>query len=148
MLSHVWLSATMWIAAHQSPLSMEFSRQEDWSGLSFPFSREASWPKHPSHISCVSCIGREILFQLSHPGSPNKGGDVFKFCWSWECLLSMVSAMTISNLLNLLCSGLWTINLRIWRIMDGLNKWFNLFTALWKREIFIFLASIPLIICS
>ena len=30
------LFATSWTAAHQSPLSMEFSRQEYWSGLPFP----------------------------------------------------------------------------------------------------------------
>ena len=29
-------SATPWTVAHQAPLSMEFSRQEDWSGLPFP----------------------------------------------------------------------------------------------------------------
>ena len=29
-------SATPWTVAHQFPLSMEFSRQEYWSGLSFP----------------------------------------------------------------------------------------------------------------
>ena len=29
-------SATPWTAAHQAPLSMEFSRQEYWSGLPFP----------------------------------------------------------------------------------------------------------------
>ena len=34
--SHVRLCVTPWIAAHQAPLSMEFSRQEYWSGLSFP----------------------------------------------------------------------------------------------------------------
>ena len=28
--------ATPWTVAHQAPLSMEFSRQEYWSGLSFP----------------------------------------------------------------------------------------------------------------
>ena len=27
---------TPWTAAHQAPLSMGFSRQEYWSGLSFP----------------------------------------------------------------------------------------------------------------
>ena len=35
-LSHVRLSATPWIVAHQAPLSMEFSRQEYWSLLLFP----------------------------------------------------------------------------------------------------------------
>ena len=36
MLSHVRLFATLWMVARQVPLSMEFSRQEYWSGLPFP----------------------------------------------------------------------------------------------------------------
>ena len=28
--------ATLWTVAHQAPLSMEFARQEYWSGLPFP----------------------------------------------------------------------------------------------------------------
>ena len=36
MLSHVQLLATPWTLAHQAPLSMEFSRQEYWSGFPFP----------------------------------------------------------------------------------------------------------------
>ena len=36
MLSRTCLSATPGTVAHQYPLSMEFSRQEYWSGLSFP----------------------------------------------------------------------------------------------------------------
>ena len=35
-LSCVWLFATPWIVAHQTPLSMEFSRQQYWNGLPFP----------------------------------------------------------------------------------------------------------------
>ena len=35
-LSCVWPFVTQWTAAHQAPLSMEFSRQEYWSGLPFP----------------------------------------------------------------------------------------------------------------
>ena len=35
-LSHVRLFATPWTIAYQAPLSMEFSRQEYWSGLPFP----------------------------------------------------------------------------------------------------------------
>ena len=34
--SRVWLFATPWTAAHQDPLSMEFSGQEYWSGLPCP----------------------------------------------------------------------------------------------------------------
>ena len=36
MLSHVWFFVTTWTVAHQAPPSMEFSRQEYWSGLLFP----------------------------------------------------------------------------------------------------------------
>ena len=36
LLSRVWPSATPWTAAHQAPLSMEFSRQEYWSGVPLP----------------------------------------------------------------------------------------------------------------
>ena len=35
-LSRVRLLATLWTVAHQAPVSMGFSRQEYWSGLSFP----------------------------------------------------------------------------------------------------------------
>ena len=40
LLSHVRLFATPWTVAHQVPLSMEFSRQEYWSGLPFPTPRD------------------------------------------------------------------------------------------------------------
>ena len=36
MLSAVWLFVTPWTVAHQDPLSMEFSKQEYWSGLPVP----------------------------------------------------------------------------------------------------------------
>ena len=35
-LSRVRLFVTPWTVAYQAPLSMEFSRQEYWSGLPFP----------------------------------------------------------------------------------------------------------------
>ena len=46
MLSCVWLSVTPQTIAHQAPLSMEFSRQEYWSGLvAITYSRESSQPR-------------------------------------------------------------------------------------------------------
>ena len=42
MLSHVQLFATPGTIAHEAPLSMEFSRQEYWSGL--PFSPPGDLP--------------------------------------------------------------------------------------------------------
>ena len=52
-LSCVQLFATPWIVAYQSPQSMEFSRQEYWSGLPFPSPGELPHPgiKPGSHIA-------------------------------------------------------------------------------------------------
>ena len=36
LLSHGWLLATPWTAAHQATLSMGFSKQKNWSGLPLP----------------------------------------------------------------------------------------------------------------
>ena len=36
LLNRVQLFATSWTVAYQAPQSMEFSRQEYWSGLPFP----------------------------------------------------------------------------------------------------------------
>ena len=36
ILSYVWLSATPWTSAQQTPLSPGFSRQEYWNGWPFP----------------------------------------------------------------------------------------------------------------
>ena len=41
-LNHVQLFATLWTVAYQAPQSMEFSRQEYWSGL--PFSSAGDLP--------------------------------------------------------------------------------------------------------
>ena len=44
LFSHVQLFATIWTVACQAPLSMEFSRQEYWSGLPCPPSRDLPNP--------------------------------------------------------------------------------------------------------
>ena len=43
-LSHVWLFAIPWTVVNQASLSMGFSRQENWSGLPFPFSGDLPDP--------------------------------------------------------------------------------------------------------
>ena len=67
--SRVGLSVTLRTVAHQAPLSMGFSRQEYWNGLSCPplgiFPTQGSNP-------CLLCLlqCRRILYPLSHLGSP------------------------------------------------------------------------------
>ena len=48
--------ATPWTIASQAPLSMGFSRQENWSGLPFP--TPGDLPREGNCISCISSIGR------------------------------------------------------------------------------------------
>ena len=43
-LSRVWLFVTLWTVAYQAHQSMGFSRQEYWSGLSFPSPRDLPEP--------------------------------------------------------------------------------------------------------
>ena len=56
-----------WTVAHQAPLSMGFPRQEYWSELSTSSPGESSWVRDWTQ---VSCIGRQILYHLSHQGNP------------------------------------------------------------------------------
>ena len=65
--------ATLWMVAHQAPLSMEFSRQEYWNGQPFPSpedlpdsgikpgsptSQADTLPSEPSGVDfqCIDCI--------------------------------------------------------------------------------------------
>ena len=50
--SHVPLCTTLWTAAHQAPLYMGFSRQENWSGLPCPSSKGSN--PHLLHIPALA----------------------------------------------------------------------------------------------
>ena len=54
------LTVTPWTVALQAPLSME----EYWNGLPFPGPDDLSNPG-TKPMSCVSCIGRQILYHCS-----------------------------------------------------------------------------------
>ena len=58
--------ATSWTVAWQAPLSMEFSRQEYWSGLPFPSS--GIFLTQESYPGLLYC--RQIIYRLSYEGSP------------------------------------------------------------------------------
>ena len=38
--------------------------------VAMPSSRGSSQPRDPTHVSYVSCIGRQVLYHQRHPGSP------------------------------------------------------------------------------
>ena len=68
--------AVSWTIARQAPLSMGFSRQEYWSGLSC--SPPGDLPD--SGIEPMSPALEVISLPLSHQGSPNNNSYYFKKC--------------------------------------------------------------------
>ena len=64
-LSSIRLLAALWTVARQALLSMEFSRQEYWSGLLFPLPGESSGPRDRTQGSCVSWIGKRSFTTIA-----------------------------------------------------------------------------------
>ena len=81
--SCVWLFVTPWTVAHQIPLSMEFSRQEYRSGLSFPTPEYIPDPGiQPASLAPPALTGRFFT------NSTNLGNPLL--CWfiTKGCLFS------------------------------------------------------------
>ena len=66
--SHVPLCATLWTAAYQAPLSLEFSRQEYWSELPFPSPLHACMLSRFSHVPLCA-----TLWTAAHQASLSTG---------------------------------------------------------------------------
>ena len=62
MLSHVRLFVTPWTVACHAALSVEFSRQEYWSGLPFPSSRDLPDPRiEVTSLASPALAGRFLI---------------------------------------------------------------------------------------
>ena len=100
-LSRVRLFETPWTAAYQAPPSMEFSRQEYWSGLPFPS------PMHESESEVSqSCLTLRDPMDFSLPGSSSHGifqvrvleWGVIAFSSIYLCHLQFLSSASYSFL--------------------------------------------------
>ena len=70
-------SATPWTVAHQTPLSLGFSRQEYWSGLHFLL--QGIFPTQGSKLGLLHC--RQILYQLHHCRGCSSTFIPISKCW-------------------------------------------------------------------
>ena len=68
-------SVTLWTVSRQVPLSVGFwqeyciqARIPQW--VAFPCSRVSSQPRNRTHVSYISCLGRQVLYHQHHLGSP------------------------------------------------------------------------------
>ena len=69
LLSCVQPFATPWTIAHQAPLSMDCSSQEYWNGMGSHSLPQGIFPTQRQNSSLLYL--RQILYHLSHQGSPN-----------------------------------------------------------------------------
>ena len=76
-------SATLWTVASQAPLSMEFSRQEYWSGLPCPPPGD---PPHPG-------------IKSASPVSPALSGKFFTTSITWEAPAHLDTSQIIDNII-------------------------------------------------
>ena len=72
--SCVQLFVTPWTVGHQAPLSMEFSRQEYWSGLPFPSPGDLPDPEIEPIFPEAPALQADSLL-LSQQGSSLKARD-------------------------------------------------------------------------
>ena len=96
--SRVWLFVIPWTAAHQASLSLEFSKQEYWSGLPFLTSGHLPnpWIKLMS-LASLALAGK--FFTTVPPGKPNQGSCLSKtenFSYCWGTLASRVQILEVS----------------------------------------------------
>ena len=61
-LSHIHLFATPWTIAHQAPLVHGIFQARILKWVAISFSRGSSWPRDRTHVSCVSCTDKQVLF--------------------------------------------------------------------------------------
>ena len=80
-VSHVWLFATLWTVAHETPLSMGFSRQKYWSRL--PYLLPGDLP--------------DLGIELTSFMSPALAGRFFLASATWEALRRKHRRQTLCN---------------------------------------------------
>ena len=70
LLSCVWLFATLWTVACQAPRPWDSLGKNIGVGCHALLQR-IFWPRDWSCVSHISCTGRQVLYPLSHLGSPS-----------------------------------------------------------------------------
>ena len=144
--SRVWLSATLWPVALQAPLSIGFSRQEDWSGLPFPPPGDLPDPgiELTSFLSTVLAgeffaveplaKPRLLAYDRMNPLHCEWQSDKMERAWTlldnleplnlileYPCLLSVVKAM-VFPVIMCGCES-WTIKKAEGRRIDAFELW-------------------------
>ena len=132
MPSRVWFFVTLWTEACQAPLSMEFSRQEDWSGLPFPTPGDLPKPGiEPASLASLT-LADGFFTAASHMHTHThmhrttrlRGySKVNAFCNAMNCYWSLLCARHYSRSCSFLGSTLLLITQ--WFLIHLLS-WFSI----------------------
>ena len=99
--------ATPWTVAHQAPLSMEFSRQEDWRGLSFPspgdLSNPGTEPASPALAGGVCQVTKGTTLEVPVVSGANKELRCcvvprIWYLWTWAMVHGVPPALVLTTL--------------------------------------------------
>ena len=119
--SHVRLCATPWMAAHQAPPSLGFSRQEHRSGLPFPSPMRGKWKVKVKTLSRVRLLATP--WTAAYQAPPSMGFSRQEY-WSgvplpssmhesekWKSIetvrMMVLCCVLLYTCLNSLCSALF-----------------------------------------
>ena len=72
-----WLFATLWTIARQDPLFVEFFQARILEWVAISYSRESSWPRDQTCISCVSALAGGF-FTTEPPGKSHLATECTK----------------------------------------------------------------------
>ena len=138
MLSHfsrVRLCTTPETEAHQAPPSLEFSRQEHWSGLPFPSPMHESekWKWSRSVLSDPQRSHGLQPTRLLHPwGFPGKSTGVGCHCLLHERWLGRGYSVAVNDALE---SYLWREEKGMWEVLLGGDMNWMPFNILQEKQV-------------
>ena len=78
-LQGIWLFVAPSAVAHQTPLSMGILQARILERLTISSSRQSSWPRGGTRVSCIPFIGRWVLYYWYHLGNPFSGYIICHF---------------------------------------------------------------------
>ena len=89
------------------------------------FSRGSSWPRDRTHVSCVSCVGSQILYQLVLPGKSSILLNYFKNICVRDITLSTKVCLVKAMIFPVVLYGCdsWTIKKAERRTIDAFELW-------------------------
>ena len=94
----------LWIVVTQASLSLGFSGKSTEEGCHFLY-QEIFLTRHQTHISCISCLDRRVLYQCATWGSPLPNllsATVIHFpishsnVYAWFCKINLVKLKVAS----------------------------------------------------